>query len=207
MKNAEHVQSRIENTIKRCFMLEKSGFNSTELTPQHKMHLYGVYGRPILLYGLESLQLTQQELQKLQRTEANIIKGCLRLRRRCRTKKLIYAMGVETMEDTLKRIKCHFTIRILNNPLTYMIINEIIRLKQGKNVHNRSHLHDMTIINGVESTSAQDLRNDSLIQLSYMDEERRNNEENEQLVEMRDILERYDFRGDVQKLGQILKAF
>ena len=185
------------------------GFNSTEITPQHKLSLYKIYGRPVLLYGLESLQLTQQEIQKLQRTEANTIKASLRLNKRCRTKKLLYAIGLETTANTLKRIKCNLILRILKNPLTRQLLHQLIKEKQttNKDYHKKSILSEMIDINGIESTDEHDLKNDTIIRITFLNEELNVSEGDEMVKEIRDLLDNYDYRTGAKKLGEMLRAF
>jgi hypothetical protein len=203
MQNTEHVQSRMENTIKRCFMMERSGFNSTEISPHHKLSLYKVYGRPVLLYGLESLLLTQQELEKIQRTETNIIKRSLRISRRCRTTKLINALGIESMQNTIHRLKCNFMIRILKNPITHQIAQQLINLKKN----SKSLMTEMTKINGIESMNTNELYSDTLISLNFLNDELRHSENGEQLSEIRSILDKYNYRSDAERLSTLLRAF
>ena len=180
-----------------------------EISPQHKLSLYKIYGRPVLLYGLESLSLTQREFQKIQRTENNIIKGSLRLNRRCRTTRLIQAIGIESTKNTMQRIKCNFILRILKNPITIQITKNLIKLSQNTNneFHRKSIMTEMTQINGTRSSNIQDLKNDSLISLSFLNEDLRQGERDEQANEIRHILDKYNYRSDAGTLSEILRAF
>ena len=209
LQNKEHVENRIVSSKKRCFMLERSGFNSTEITPRHKISLYKVYVRPIILYGLEPLMLTQQETQKLQLTEANLIKSSLRLSHRCRTKKLLSAIGIETTANTIKRSKSKLLLRIMKNPFTHELVTQLVQKKQGKtsSVHSRSLLKEISNINGVESDTTVDLEMDTLLSLGILDEEIRTNGNNEQVLEIKYLLDNYDYRKDAEKLSEILRAF
>jgi hypothetical protein len=65
----------------------------------------------------------------------------------------------------------------------------------------------MININGVESVDTHDLGNDTLITLEYLNDERRMNEDNEKLGDFKAILAQYNYQSDVDKLGELLRAF
>jgi hypothetical protein len=66
---------------------------------------------------------------------------------------------------------------------------------------------EMTQINGTRSSNIQDLKNDSLISLSFLNEDLRQGERDEQANEIRHILDKYNYRSDAGTLSEILRAF
>ena len=86
--------------------------------------------------------------------------------------------------------------------------NLIIKFKQGRknSIHSRSLMKEMANINGLESDTTVDL--DTLQSIGLLVEELRSTTScnNEQVEEIKYLLDNYDYRKD-EKLSEILIAF
>ena len=68
-------------------------------------------------------------------------------------------------------------------------------------------LKEISNINGVESDTTVDLEMVTLLSLGILDEEIRTNGNNEQVLEIKYLLDNFDYRKDAEKLSEILRAF
>ncbi|RNA22389.1 hypothetical protein BpHYR1_040708, partial [Brachionus plicatilis] len=90
-----------------------------------KIHLYKVFLRPTLTYGLENYVLSREQLKKIQTTEATMIKKMLNLKKTSRTTNLLLALGLEKIENKLLKEKLAFVKRLLSNKLSFGLFREI----------------------------------------------------------------------------------
>jgi len=81
--------------------------------------------RPIILYGMENYQLSQNQLNKIKTVEANNLKKLLSLPRYARTTPLYEALRIQPPEDFIKSQKLSFYIRLRSNNYTNSVMNQL----------------------------------------------------------------------------------
>ncbi len=122
----------------------------------NKLYLYKTLIRPILMYGLEALDLKQHQIAQVQTCEANMVKGIVGVSTRSKTTSLMYACGLETAYERIELAKNGFYDRAALNKATRLAIginvrerNEIraVEIKEHLNKYgdNQSEIDDYTI--------------------------------------------------------------
>jgi hypothetical protein len=101
------------------------GAASYHMETRTKVFLYKTYVRPVLLYGMENIQLTQTEKQKLQRYENIMIKQLFNIKRRTHAKDFIVALGLSPIEHEIANRKVQFYKNMLRNELTKQVADEL----------------------------------------------------------------------------------
>ncbi|RNA01555.1 RNA-directed DNA polymerase from mobile element jockey-like [Brachionus plicatilis] len=86
-KHIEHLEKRKKSAMAALLKLKSLGLTGPNLHPVMKGHLYKTYVRPVLLYGIESLYLTQRDTLKLKRIEG--------IPTKCKTTNLMHALKIE----------------------------------------------------------------------------------------------------------------
>ncbi len=90
-----------------------------------KIHLYKTYVRPVLLYGLAEIQLSKQEIKKVQSIENLIIKQSQNIHKKTRTRILMRAIKINLIEEEIIKRKTNLYHNILKNQLTSATLDEI----------------------------------------------------------------------------------
>ena len=99
----------------------------------------------MLLYGLEVLSLSKQEIMEIQRTETNIIKSIYGLPKTVRHKALLAATNIDTMIHRYETIKSSFMLRVLDNSYTKVITEKSIKMNSLNVIEYAGILDDSTI--------------------------------------------------------------
>jgi hypothetical protein len=124
--NLSHKQ-HLSKRKSLCYMgvkeLEDLGFNYARTTPKMKGLLYNSICRSKLLYGIESIQLSNSELKKFETYEGNILKRANDLSTRSRSTALVYGMGISKLSVAILKRRLNFVIQVLTNEITNEIIS------------------------------------------------------------------------------------
>ena len=108
-KRTAHIDSRI-NKCKCVFhSLRDAGLAYPGCASDVKAYLWNAMCQPVLLYGFDSLHVSQRSLSQLESTQGNLIKQCLGLSKRSRSTNLLQALGISKVEDKIK----HSTASVL----------------------------------------------------------------------------------------------
>lgn len=117
-KNTAHISKRRSLTIAASMRLKSLGIYTPSTSPYIKSFLYKTYLRPILLYGFENICLKRTELLQIKRIEGNLVKSIIGISNRCRTSLLFLALGINSTEMQLMKMKLDFYERLLSNDFT-----------------------------------------------------------------------------------------
>ena len=71
--NKDHIDTRIKLAFKSFYTLKNLQIDNKYLATKIKIHLYKMFIRPTLIYGLENFVLSKSQIKKLQTTEATMI--------------------------------------------------------------------------------------------------------------------------------------
>ena len=86
-----HVDNRISACRKSLYRLSNCGMTYPGLHTNVKCYLWNSVGAPTLLYGMESIPLSDKDVKNLRTSQSNILKGVLGLSKRNHHSKLLLA--------------------------------------------------------------------------------------------------------------------
>jgi len=86
---------------------------------------------PVLVYGIENLNLNIEETDRITNFEKQVIKKSLKFAPFHHTKLLFDALKLETMDEKITIIKMSFHLRLLRSNYTRMFTKELIKLNNG----------------------------------------------------------------------------
>ena len=101
------------------------------MSPVTKAHIYKVFIRPILFYGLELFVWNATDFNQLKRIEGNIVKRMMGLPTRCYTSNLFESLNLNTTKEHLNEIKMSFYARMYQNQITKSLLIESNKLNTG----------------------------------------------------------------------------
>ena len=208
LTSKQHILKRRQSTMRRSYQLAKSGLDSTVLPPNQKAQMYQTYCRPVLVYGLEAIHVSTNDIRVLQTTEGNIIKRCLRLSKKVRKTKLLSALGLDTIQNRVKRIKYSFMLRLINNPLTRALIGQLLlEAHSGRGISKRSVISEIKDQIGWLSENLEELKENCKMGLKLIDQDELNLQRSGEVTRIKDIIEEYNYESDRDLLGTLVRAF
>jgi len=122
--NTKHINTRCDKAMKAMAMIKAKGLGDKQIHALTKAQLYKSFIMPIIMYGLELLTLSKQEYNQLRITESNMIKNLLNVRSSCRTKPIMSALKIESIDRRLTKGKLSLFNRLNENKYTKLIIEE-----------------------------------------------------------------------------------
>jgi len=124
-KSTAHIKKRSNLAYAASAQLTNTGYTSLWVNAAVKARLLTTFIRPIILYGMENYQLSQNQLNKIKTVEANNLKKLLSLPRYARTTPLYEALRIQPPEDFIKSQKLSFYIRLRSNNYTNSVMNQL----------------------------------------------------------------------------------
>ena len=134
-----HVDNRISACRKSLYRLSNCGMTYPGLHTNVKCYLWNSVGAPTLLYGMESIPLSDKDVKNLRTSQSNILKGVLGLSKRNHHSKLLLALGIPVIDDVIVKNTLSFYNRIfsVDSPLVQLQSNFLSDyLKTGCTVKN-----------------------------------------------------------------------
>jgi len=122
MSHKKHVMRRKSMCMMGIKEIEPLGFNSEHVPAKMKGLIYNSIGRSKLVYGLENVDMSEREAEKLQTFESNIIKRANGLSTRSRSTALIYAHNISPLLITIQKRKIGFILQLMTNEITRAIL-------------------------------------------------------------------------------------
>ena len=118
-KCINQVDSRIFKCRKSYFSLNNVGMPYPGLPVDLKLHLWHTICRPILTFGLETVYLNRAMYSKLESLQGTIVKAFLGLSRYSHHSKLLTALDILPIEESIKSMSVSLVKRIflVNSPL------------------------------------------------------------------------------------------
>ncbi|RNA02154.1 hypothetical protein BpHYR1_039808 [Brachionus plicatilis] len=135
MQNRDHHITNSKSEKKQTLVkLNRIGINTEHLCPLMKGQLFKIYIRPILLYGMENINIQKTTMNLLKRTDGNILKMTFGLPTRCRTKDLQLALNINSVQNQITKQKLDFYERLCNNELTQKILQHSSKQKLDQDI-------------------------------------------------------------------------
>ena len=117
--NMEHLIMKKKGAMAAISEIKtKLGYNSNECNAMLKIQYYKCYIRPVLLYGLECMNLSRKEIKEVKRHETKHIKWILQLPWCVRNEKLLRAIKLDRFIDRYNRMRLSLAVRPTLNPYT-----------------------------------------------------------------------------------------
>ena len=111
-KCINQVDSRILKCRKSYFSLNNVGMPYTGLPVDLKLHLWHSSCRPILTFGLETVYLNRAMYGKLESLQGTVVKAFLGLSRYSHHSKLLTALAILPIEESIKSMPVSLMKRI-----------------------------------------------------------------------------------------------
>jgi hypothetical protein len=83
------------------------------------------------MYSAENFIWSKTEFNAIKRIEANIVKRLLNIPTRCHTTDLFDSLNIEQTKDYIEECRNNWYLRIINNNLTKLILEESFKLNVG----------------------------------------------------------------------------
>ena len=113
-----HANKRMDKCRRAFYSLRDVGLSYPGSSVEVKGYLWKSICQPVLLYGIETLNISSSTMQKLESQQGSLIKQCLGLSKRQRSSSLLQALEVRKIEDRLKQFSAALLKRIfqVNSP-------------------------------------------------------------------------------------------
>ena len=98
-----HVNKRIQTARRRMLGLTSIGMSYPGLAADVKAYLWNSIGAPTMLYGMDSILLSNKALNKLKSTQGSIIKKAMGFYKRSHHSSLLQAMKIPPVTDLINR--------------------------------------------------------------------------------------------------------
>ena len=95
----KHADKRAENCKRSFYNLRNIGMSYPGAGTDVKAYIWKSMCQPILLYGSDCMSLGKLGKQKLETSQANLLKQCLGLSKRCHSTDLLRALNVKRIAD------------------------------------------------------------------------------------------------------------
>ena len=118
MSNGSH-RVHITKRIKAAYEL---GLNDPKMDPKIIGTLISSYVRPMLMYGTEALELSDQEMRDQQMCETKIIKRAMNLPYNCYDTQLYEMLAIQSLDWAIKKRKISFLKQLVENKITGKMI-------------------------------------------------------------------------------------
>jgi hypothetical protein len=125
-ENIEHIEKRRKAVYASMTNLITTGILNNEMNVHTKLKMFKIYLKPLLYYGVESINISENEIKILTRIEGNVIKQLLNISKHCETKLLYAALDIELVSESILKQQYKFFKRIQTNEFMLKIINEMI---------------------------------------------------------------------------------
>ena len=157
LSSKPHLNAREELFYTRLSELNHVGMDNIKTSSKYRAMLYKTYARPVLMYGMDLVNMNIGQLKHLQTTEANALKIATDISTRCRTTNLLKAYTVTTTKDLIITKKCSLFIRLLANSYTRTIIESIIAESHNHFITD-SFLNEIVMITQTNSMNLNEVR-------------------------------------------------
>jgi len=129
-KARSHLNSRIKAAYASMSNLTSTAIINSCMDMFTKIKLFKVYIRPLLLYGMETIQLNGDECNDLKVTEGNMLKKMIGIPNSSKSTELYDLFNITTTQTQLNVSKLKLIKRMQTNSYTNSIIMECIKLKE-----------------------------------------------------------------------------
>ena len=114
-RSSDHVNTRISKCHKAFYGLRDAGMAYPGAHTSIKKYLWKTICLPTLLYGMECINISKNELTRLERTQGNHIKQCLGLGKTVHSTHILQALNVRKIVNNLSAKCLMFYHSVFNN--------------------------------------------------------------------------------------------
>jgi hypothetical protein len=135
---SSHVENRIRKCNNSAYSLSDVGMCYPGLASETKSYLYTSICQPTLLYGLDSVHLTNAMMQKIDSCQGSIIKRVCDLPKRSHHSSLLKALNIKTINELPAKLTASLYQRIfkVNCPMRDLCIYQLSNyICTGLSVH------------------------------------------------------------------------
>jgi hypothetical protein len=118
-----HIESRVSKCRRAFYSLRDAGLAYPGCSTNVKSYLWKSICQPVLLYGSECLNMSEQSLKTLDTTQGNLLKQALGFSKRCRSSTLFQALRVEKPSHLVSKNCASLMHRIMLTPSPAQDIN------------------------------------------------------------------------------------
>lgn len=123
--NKKHIETRCSKSNKAAAMIKSRGLTDKAIHPFTKIQLFKSFILPICTYGVDLLELSKKDFNKIRITESNNAKSFINIWSSCRTKPVYNAFKIESLERRLNKMKLSLFNRLNQNKHTKILIDEL----------------------------------------------------------------------------------
>ena len=99
----DHINTRIQSARRAYYGLQGAGVCCDGVAPKTLSHIYKVAIQPILTYGCSAINITHRSVKSLEKTQGILLKTALGLPKSRRNSPLFAALGIEKIDQLIKR--------------------------------------------------------------------------------------------------------
>ena len=126
IKSSRHIEFKIKSALTRYQEMIGCGIEDPNLASEIKLEYYRTFIRPVLYYGLETLQLNVTQIKTIQTLESKLLKSAFRISKYSKSTRLMRACRIEMTKERIAILKIKFLKRLKMNTLTNRIIGELL---------------------------------------------------------------------------------
>ena len=123
--NKDHIEKRIKLAYSSIGNLYSTGVLNRLMSINTKISLFEIYIKPLLYYGIESLDINKGDLNEIGKCESSIVKQMIGISKYCHTTDLFSALNINTAEESLYISKFKFIQRMERNEYTKQFMEEL----------------------------------------------------------------------------------
>jgi hypothetical protein len=161
--NLTHVLLRKKKAVSQVAKIKNLGLMSNNLSPQARSHLFKCFIRPVILYGIDACDLSNDEIDILQTAEGNALKNCIGVNKQVRTKPIMATLNVEPTSFRILRDKINLFGRLIENRLMCRVLYEFNDCFQAN-----SPSHDMKQFISPNNASFTDISLEGIFNLAQL---------------------------------------
>ena len=135
----ENVQQNITKSRRTAYSLLASGLHGTNgLDPRTAFHLVKIYILPVLLYGLEIIQLNKSQLEQLELYQKKLVKQILSVPTNTRDAAVYILSGLLPVEAQIHKKKLTFFNNVCHQPENSIEKQLAVRQSSVKSINSNS---------------------------------------------------------------------
>lgn len=128
LSSGEHIRKKRTAANVSLTKINELGLGNTVIDIQTKAKMFKIFLRPVLMYGVENLQMKKSDAKQIKRADGNLLKRLLNVNKRCYTSEIKRSCNIELTHEKIKIIKLAFYKRIQQNEFTKRLYDELNRL-------------------------------------------------------------------------------
>ena len=113
-KNTAQVEHRINKCKRAFYSLRDIGMAYPGCASDVKAYLWNTMCQPILIYGFDSLFISQSSIDQLETIQGNLVKQCMGLSKRSRSTNLLQALHITRVREKIRQSTASLLKRVFS---------------------------------------------------------------------------------------------